>query len=579
MNLLVLSLYPPLPTVTDALKRVAVGMVLAVGMGQINAAPMQTSTHTQASAHTSAASAITPAANPTATSQPALYNIMLAEFAAQRGDIGKALAIYRQQAFLENAAPVFERALDLSLRYDTPDSALTFAHAWQTQHPDDVPALFYVTYLALKAHQYELAGERLNEILQYDPNADLSQILAGIYPTDRQSQRELLDTLQKLDIKTNPTLLVMKAGLLLQFNESQAALDAINRALKQRPTSPAYLTLKADILQTLAQPAEVKRFIAEARRTLPDNKSLFLYQTRYLIEQGDTLGAWQNLNDDKNRAFLADDDIKLLAGLVGIDSQRYTDAEHWLTELTQSPEYRSQAYYYLATSAERQHQDDRAIAAYANVMQPDLVLAARKRQINLLITQQRYSEALASAVKLRRDFDRFAAQSYILEADVWARTGRREQAINTLNSAQAALPDNRDIVFAKVLLMPDTDPAAKLPLLTELVRTAPNQVDYQLEYARTLVSLKTRSDEVNALLMPLINDREVGLKARQILAQQALHQQQYTQVVNLLEDNFDILPDIISGLLLREAYNKLGNRAEATRVDKILQDLLQSGER
>lgn len=579
MNLLVLSLYPPLPTVTDALKRVAVGMVLAVGMGQINAAPMQTSTHTQASAHTSAASAITPAANPTATSQPALYNIMLAEFAAQRGDIGKALAIYRQQAFLENAAPVFERALDLSLRYDTPDSALTFAHAWQTQHPDDVPALFYVTYLALKAHQYELAGERLNEILQYDPNADLSQILAGIYPTDRQSQRELLDTLQKLDIKTNPTLLVMKAGLLLQFNESQAALDAINRALKQRPTSPAYLTLKADILQTLAQPAEVKRFIAEARRTLPDNKSLFLYQTRYLIEQGDTLGAWQNLNDDKNRPFLADDDIKLLAGLVGIDSQRYTDAEHWLTELTQSPEYRSQAYYYLATSAERQHQDDRAIAAYANVMQPDLVLAARKRQINLLITQQRYSEALASAVKLRRDFDRFAAQSYILEADVWARTGRREQAINTLNSAQAALPDNRDIVFAKVLLMPDTDPAAKLPLLTELVRTAPNQVDYQLEYARTLVSLKTRSDEVNALLMPLINDREVGLKARQILAQQALHQQQYTQVVNLLEDNFDILPDIISGLLLREAYNKLGNRAEATRVDKILQDLLQSGER
>lgn len=66
---------------------------------------------------------------------------------------------------------------------------------------------------------------------------DLSQILLGIYPTASDDQAELLQTLQKIDTKNNPSLLVMKAGLLLQFNQPKQALVEIDKALKntQRP--------------------------------------------------------------------------------------------------------------------------------------------------------------------------------------------------------------------------------------------------------------------------------------------------------------------------------------------------------
>ena len=177
-------------------------------------------------------------------SQPSLYAILMAEFAADRGRMDQALATYKQQSFLADAAPVFERALGLSLQHEPPQLSLAFANAWQQQNPDHVPAIFYVTHLALKAHEYELAGEKLNQILQYDPDADLSQILIGIYPTETRDQAELLATLNRLDIKNNPSLLVMKAGLLLQFQQPKAALVAINRALKTNPKSPAFLTLK-----------------------------------------------------------------------------------------------------------------------------------------------------------------------------------------------------------------------------------------------------------------------------------------------------------------------------------------------
>ena len=406
--------------------------------------------------------------------------------------------------------------------------------------------------------------------MQYDPDADLSQILIGIYPTETRDQAELLATLNRLDIKNNPSLLVMKAGLLLQFQQPKAALVAINRALKTNPKSPAFLTLKADILQALSPSNQVIAFIAQARKTVPDNKALFVYQIRYMLKQGKSAQVWQQLNATANRQFLADEEIKLLAALVGIELKKYAAADRLLKALIASPNFKDPANYYLAVSAERQNLLNDAIGYYGKVMQPDLVLKARQQQIDLLISQSRFDEAIASSIKLREQFDSFAPQSYIMQANILQKNNQTAQALALLNSAQTNLPNNTDILFAKVLLLPDDDDASKLRLLKELIRLAPANVDYQLEYAQTLVNLKQNNEEVTALLTALINDKEVGLKARQILSQQALHQANNATVISLVSDNFDIVPDVISGLLLQQAYLNLGNQKEAARINQVL---------
>ena len=157
-----------------------------------------------------------------------------------------------------------------------------------------------------------------------------------------------------------------------------------------------------------------------------------------------------------------------------------------------------------------------------------------------------------------------------MQANILQKNNQTAQALALLNSAQTNLPNNTDILFAKVLLLPDDDYASKLRLLKELIRLAPANVDYQLEYAQTLVNLKQNNEEVTALLTALINDKEVGLKARQILSQQALHQSDNSAVISLLSDNFDIVPDVISGLLLQQAYLNLGNQKEAERINQVL---------
>lgn len=517
--------------------------------------------------------------------QPSLFAILQAEFTADRGNMPQALAIYKQQSNLNDAAPVFERALGLSLQHEPVTQSLAFANAWQQHNPAHVPALFYVTHLALKAHEYELASQKLTQILDYDPNADLSQILVGIYPTDPNAQIELLATLQNIDSKNNPSLLVLKAGLLLQVNQPNDALVEINKVLKKYPKTLAFLTLKADILQALVnhsgQPqdqakaqAQVVAFLQQARRNVPDNKSLFLYQTRYLLQNGKSADAWQQLNAPQNAVFLADEEIKLLAGLVGIDIERYSDADALLLQLVRSPNFKDQANYYLGISHERQLRDDDAIRYYGNVMQPSLVMQARKKQVALLTQQHRYAEAVASMEKLRTDFDEFIPQSYILQASILSEAQQPAQALAILNDAQQRLPDNTDIMFAKVLLLPDDDNVGKEALLEDLLQLAPNNIDYQLEYAQILVNLKKATQTVDSLLMPLINDKEVGLKARQLLSQQAIHQKNSQRVISLLEDNFDIVPDVISGLLLRQAYLDSGNQPQAQRIDTIMKNEL-----
>lgn len=506
------------------------------------------------------------------SNEPSLYRIMLAEFSADRGDLATALRLYKKEAFHDNATAVFERGLKLSMANEDTATAMHFANAWQQQHPEHIPALFYVTHLALKAHDYTLAGEKLSQILAYDPDSDLSQILIGIYPTEIDAQQELLATLQAIDNKDNPSLLVMKAGLLLQFNEPKQALIEIDKALKKQPNTPAFITLKADILQKTAEPKAVLAYISNARKALPDNKSLFLYQARYLLANGSNESAWQLLNS--NPEFLLDDEIKLLTALVGLDIGRSAEADTLLNDLTQNPDYRSQAYYYLGISNERQNHTAQAIDFYGKVMQTDLVMNARKKQVDLLMANNQAEQAIASMEKLRADFDDFVPQSYIMQANILQKIGQTERAILLLNQAQKRLPNNSDILFAKVLLLPDDDYANKRQLLQNLIRLNPQNSGYQLEYAQVLVNQKQDDNAVTAIAMPLINDNKYGLKARQILAQMALHHHDYPQVANLLADNFDITPDVISGLMLHQAYLELHEPAAAQRIADIMKNEL-----
>ncbi len=512
--------------------------------------------------------------------EPSLYALLDAEFAADRDNSRRALAIYKQQSFKEDATAVFERALSLSLRYDPVEESLQFAKQWQEQNPDHVPAWFYVAHLALRAHDYNLAGETLNRILRYDPRADLSEILIGIYPTTDTDKRELLAALQPLDSEENASLSVLKAGLLYQFDEPQAALININNALARQPDYVPFITLKADILRKIEPPAQVVNYLSQALLRSPDSKSLYLYEIRYLLDLGQSKQALQRLLEAHER-FDEDAEITLLAALVSLDTEDYMGADQLLNVLAKNPAYLDQAYYYLGISAERQQNFAQAKTYLRAVMQEDLVLDARKKVVALELLDNNVDAAIATLQNLREEFGVFAPETYVLQADILWQQNEGAEALRLLTRASRKYPYNEPLLFARVQLLDDSaDYVVKRTLLNHLQALDPDNLAYQLSYAQLLLANDQSSEQGLALANTIAQirfddpryDNELHLQALNVLASNALANSNYAQVISYLQTPYEVLPTLRSGTLLLRAYQGLGDSA---KVEALLVDLQQ----
>lgn len=521
-----------------------------------------------------------PNVSPPSFDEPSLYALLDAEFAADRGDIDRTLMLYKQQSFKKDATAVFERALGLSLLYDNVNDSLQFAQTWQNQNPDHVPAWFYVAHLALKAHDYALAGESLNRILRYDPRADLSEILIGIYPTTDEDKRELLLALEPIDSEQNASVSVLKAGLLYQFNEPQSALIHINRALMRQPDYVPFVTLKADILRKI-EPAEmVVNYVAQARLRNPNSKNLYLYEIRYLLDLKQSQEAWTLLLDAHNR-FADDAEITLLAALVSLDIEQYRSADQLLNILAKSPAYLDQAYYYLGISAERQHRFEQAKSYLNSVMREDLVLAARKKVVGFELIAGNPDAAIATLQELRQQFNVFAPESYVMQADILWQQDKRAEALSLLTRASLKYPDNEGILFARVQLLDDiSDYVIKRTLLNHLQALNVDNLSYKLSYAQLLLAHDSNSEQGLNIAQTIVQIRyddprynnELHLQALNILASNALINERYTQVIDYLQTPYDVLPTLDSGVLLLRAYQGLG---DDEKVNTLLTDLQQ----
>lgn len=512
--------------------------------------------------------------------EPSLYALLDAEFSVDRGDNKRAVTIYKQQSFKEDATAVFERALSLSLRTENVETSLAFTKAWQDQNPDHVPAWFYVAHLSLRAHDYTLAGETLNRILRYDPRADLSEILIGIYPNTDEDKRELLLALEPLDSEQNASLSVLKAGLHYQFNESDEALVHINRALQHQPDYVPFITLKADILRKIEPAQIVLNYISQSRLRNPDSKSLYLYEIRYLLDLKQNKTAWELLLEANNR-FDNDTEITLLAALVSLDIAEYRSADQLLNQLAKDPRYLDQAYYYLGISAERQQRFVQAKHYLNAVTQEDLVLEARKKVVAIELLDRNIDAAMQTLQQLREQFEVFAPETYVLQADILWQQNQADEALLLLTRAARKYPNNETLLFARAQLLDDrTDYVVKRALLNHLQALDANNLAYQLSYAQLLLANDRGSDQGLAIANSIIDiryddpryDNDLHLQALNVLASNALAKDDFAQVIDYLQTPYDVFPTLPSGTLLLRAYQGLG---DSEKVEELLADLQQ----
>ncbi len=423
-----------------------------------------------------------------------LQQAMVAEFALAAHDTPTALHNYTVLAIQTSSTALKQRALNVALEQNDLQAALDIATHWVVQEPKDVPAKFYLAHIALKSHEYELAADVLDDILNLDPESDLEQILEGISPESPEDRAYLLNTLRNSKTRNNPSILVLIASLQAQNNEIENALITLNKALKKRPKSTGFILLKANLLMALGDEEQTLKWFEKSARKNRNNLELSLAEIRYLIKLNKNEQALSKLKRIIKK-WPDSEEALFIAGLTSIDLKEYELAEQYLVELRASGQYQNDAYFYLALNAERKQHFETA-KAYYRLVDGNLYMVSRRNLISIYDKQNRLSDALRFLTQERVNYPQHASFLYQAQAEILKKMGNNKAALGLLKEAAKNLTDDPEILYSQVLLLdPFTDRDQLDELLKKLLTIEPNSPTYLNAYAYTLALQNRRLDE------------------------------------------------------------------------------------
>lgn len=495
---------------------------------------------------------------------------MVAEFAIAANDTTTALHNYTVLAIQNSSTSIKQRALEIALDNNNLQAALDIATHWVVQEPQDVPAKFYLAHIALKSHEYELAAEVLDNILNLDPDSDLEQILEGISPESVEDRQNLLSTLQNSQEKDNPSILVLIASLEAQNNEVEQALKTLNKALKKRPKSTGFILLKANLLMALGDEEETLKWFEVSSRKNKNNLEVHMAEVRYLVRINQAAKALEKLKKIIKKWPDAEEAL-FIAGLTSIDLKEYEQAEQYLVELRYSNQYQNDAYYYLALNADRKQHYETA-KAYYRLVDGNLYMLSRKNLIAIYDKQNRLNDALRFLTQERVNFPQQASFLYQAQAEILKKMGNKKAALGLLNEAVKNLPDDPELLYSEVLLLdPFTDRDQLDSVLKKLLKIEPNSPTYLNAYAYTLALQNTRLEEARGYAERALENAPEQASILDTLGYITFLQNDFDQASKVLGKAYDLSKSINIGIRFAKALYMQGALEKFSNVLQQLQ--------
>lgn len=499
----------------------------------------------------------------------AIKQSMIAEFALTYHDIPTALHNYTVLAIKSNSSTVKQRALNVALEQNDLKAALDIATHWVVQEPTDVPALFYLSHIALKSHEYELAADTLDKILNIDPDADLEKILVGIAPEQPEDREILIEALRKSKERDNPSVLVLIAGLEAQNGQLAQALTTINRALRKRSNVTAFILMKANLLSALGNDEETLKWYDKASRKHKNNLEVRLAEIKYLIklnQSGKALSKLQGLL----KKWPHEEEALFIAGLTSIDLKEYEQAEKYLVELRSSNQYQNEAYYYLAVNAERKQHFETA-KAYYRLVDGSLYTVSRRNMINIFSAQNQLTDALRFLTQERVNYPQYASFLYQAQADILKRMDNKKAAIRLLDEAIKNVPDDPELIYSEVLLLDPYQDRDKLDkLLQKLLEIEPNSPTYLNAYAYTLALQNRRLNEARKYVEHALEFAPEQASILDTLGYITFLQNDFKTSAQVLEQAYQLSQSVKIGVRYAKSLYMQG---DLTKFSKVLQQL------
>ncbi|CAB1370791.1 tetratricopeptide repeat protein [Denitratisoma oestradiolicum] len=432
-----------------------------------------------------------------------LYQFLLAEIAGGRGQLGFAAGAYVDLARSTRDFRIARRATEIAFHARQLEPALEAARIWNEGEPESEAARQALwTLLAATNHTDELAGLLIQNLARAGSNIgpqllQLHRILAN--QQDRQAVLRVVDHVT-LPYLTLPEAHFARAQAAQRAKESLRALAEIDQALQLKSDwEPAILFKVQLLLETPDRAVEaLQGFISRN----PQSGEAKLALARVLVDA--------KRYDESRQAFTAllegqKDNPELIyaVGLLSMQLGDITLAESQLRRLLELGQGdQDGAHFYLGQIAEEGRRWSEAVDLYDQVTPISSRFAqARGRAAGLLARQGRIEEARAQLRQGAENSPKDRIVLVVAESKLLAEAQRFQDAINVLDVALAASPEDPTLLYESAMMSDRLSQYAVLEArLRKLIKLQPEHAHAHNALGYSLADRNLRLDEAQKLI-------------------------------------------------------------------------------
>ncbi|MFZ5492728.1 MAG: tetratricopeptide repeat protein [Pseudomonadota bacterium] len=433
----------------------------------------------------------------------AIFKLLLADTAAQRGDHAKAVAQYIAVAEQAGDATLARQAVQVALYAQDMPAAIAAAEAWQRIEPQNVDAAQLLTGLELQQGNPDKAREHLRHLLtlkQFQSRQDylnLVRLLNQNVPPD--TLFGVLDALLEMR-PDDPQALFAYCLAATGLGQAERADKPSAHLLAMQPQLDEAVLLRAQVLLQTGQASAAGGLLRDFLDGHPRHTTARLTLARVLLEGKDYAAARQEF-ETVLRYEPRNADARLASALLAGQLGDRRAARRGLLTLASDGKQADQANYYLGKLAEDAADPQEALARYAKVEDGEHRAEALLRRASLLAERGDLDGGVSLLAAAASESDEERLRFLLAQSDLLLNGNRPLQAEALINEALAHDPNSMELLFARSMVLDKLNRRSEMEQdLKRILELDPKNANALNAWGYTLADRGERLDEAHDLI-------------------------------------------------------------------------------
>jgi len=397
-------------------------------------------------------------------SQDLIYEYLLGDIAARRGDPVTAAGAMTRAAELSSNLEITLRAFSMSMEAGRYEQALELSEllaSIDSDYPGERALALRLQALIALDREEDVFHTLVALIDTLPDQAELPQYIAQTLGRTPEPGRWLaLIERVAIHFEDNPWTQLSAGWLAYRADDGDRAQAALDRALVLKPGWEEVALLKFSHLRQNDDHGPVAAFAIDFLDRYPDRVRLRLAYGRLLAEWNDNLAALSQFEkllefDPRNI------DALYAAGILSQGLAFLDQAKTYFETLLEHYPQEDRSRLYLGQILSEQGEYDDALDLLREIVSADLYFDVQIRVGFVLADADRIQEALRHLADVTPKSQDEQVRIYLAREQVLRDSGQPEQALELLSAALIDIPDHPDLLYARGLVTAIMDRVAE----------------------------------------------------------------------------------------------------------------------